>query len=65
MQFNKGGDGVWYNPVVIVSDADTGAKPGDMINCVVRVSGVFEEQDAQGEAVMVPRFELLFVDKIE
>ena len=65
MQFNKGADGVWYNPVVIVSDADMGAKEGDMLACVVRVAGVFEEQDAQGEPVMVPRFELLFVDKVE
>ena len=65
MQFNKGADGVWYNPVVIVSGEDMGAKAGDMLACVVRVDGVFEEQDAQGEPVMVPRFELLFVDKVE
>ena len=65
MQFNKGADGVWYNPVVIVSGEDMGVKAGDMLACVVRVDGVFEEQDAQGEPVMVPRFELLFVDKVE
>ena len=42
-----------------------GARAGDMLACVVRVDGVFEEQDAQGEPVMVPRFELVFVDRVE
>ena len=42
-----------------------GAKVGDMITVVCEVSGVFEEQDSQGEPVMVPRFDLLFVDKVE
>jgi hypothetical protein len=42
-----------------------GAKEGDMISAVVKVAGVFEEQDAEGEPVMVPRFELVFVDKVE
>ena len=65
MHFNKGADGVWYNPVVIASDTDMGAKIGDMITAVVEVDGVFEEQDAQGEPLMIPRFNLLFVDKIE
>jgi len=65
MHFNKGADGVWYNPVVIAADTDMGAKVGDMITAVVEVDGVFEEQDAQGEPLMVPRFKLLFVDKVE
>ena len=65
MQFNKGADGTWYNPVIIVAREEMGAKEGDMISAVVKVAGVFEEQDAQGEPVMVPRFELMFVDKVE
>lgn len=65
MQFNKGIDGTWYNPVIIVAKEDMGAKVGDMITVVCEVSGVFEEQDSQGEPVMVPRFDLLFVDKVE
>ena len=65
MQFNKAADGTWYNPVVIVADTDMGAKEGDMISAVVKVAGVFEEQDEQGETVMVPRFELVFVDRVE
>lgn len=65
MQFNKGADGTWYNPVVIVAAEDTGAKAGDMITAVVKVSGVFEEQDSSGEPVMVPSFELVFVDRLE
>ena len=65
MQFNKGVDGAWYNPVIIVAKEDMGAKVGDMITVVCEVSGVFEEQDSNGEPVMVPRFDLLFVDKVE
>lgn len=65
MQFNKAANGTWYNPVVIVAGEDMGAKVGDMITVVAEVSGVFEEQDDQGEPVMVPRFDLLFVDKVE
>jgi len=65
MHFNKGADGVWYNPVVIAAQTDMGAKVGDMITAVVEVDGVFEEQDAEGEPLMVPRFKLLFVDKVE
>ena len=65
MQFNKGIDGSWYNPVIIVAKEDMGAKVGDMITVVCEVSGVFEEQDSQGDPVMVPRFDLLFVDKVE
>lgn len=65
MQFNKAADGTWYNPVIIVAREEMGAKEGDMISAVVKVAGVFEEQDAEGEPVMVPRFELMFVDKVE
>ena len=65
MHFNKGADGVWFNPVVIAADTDMGAKVGDMLTAVAKVDGVFEEQDAEGEPLMVPRFELLFVDKVE
>ena len=65
MQFNKAADGTWYNPVIIVAKEDMGAKVGDMITVVCEVSGVFEEQDSQGNPVMVPRFDLLFVDKVE
>jgi len=65
MHFNKGADGVWYNPVVIAADTSMDAKVGDMITAVVEVDGVFEEQDAQGEPLMIPRFKLLFVDKLE
>ncbi len=65
MQFNKAADGTWYNPVVIVAPQDMGAKVGDMITAVVTVAGVFEEQDSSGEPLMIPRFELVFVDKVE
>ena len=65
MQFNKRADGTWYNPVVIVTGEDTGAKQGDMLSAVVKVTGVFEEQDSSGEPVMVPSFELVFVDRLE
>lgn len=65
MQFNKAADGTWYNPVVIVAGEDMGAKTGDMITVVAEVSGVFEEQNEEGQPIMVPRFDLLFVDKVE
>ncbi|MBR3794974.1 MAG: hypothetical protein IKK34_02935 [Clostridia bacterium] len=65
IQFNKAADGTWYNPVVIVAPEDMGAKVGDMITAVVTVAGVFEEQDKSGEPLMIPRFELVFVDKVE
>ncbi len=65
MMFNKNADGTWYNPVIIVAQEDMGTKVGDMISAVVKVDGVFEEQDVMGEPIMVPRFELVFVDKVE
>lgn len=64
MLFTKGTDG-WMNPVIIVSDQPYGAKKGDMMQCTVEVEGVYEEQDAGGRDVTVPRLRLLFVDKIE
>ena len=36
-----------------------------MLTAVVTVDGVYQEQDASGKEIIVPRFELLFVDKIE
>ena len=65
LQYNKNAKGKWYNDVVIICDADTGAKVGDMMTAVVTVDGVYDEQDASGNDVAVPRFNLLFVDKIE
>ena len=65
MQYNKKGDGTWYNPVVVVADADTGIREGDMATLAVTVAGVFEEQDEQGNPVMIPHLQLLFVDKVE
>lgn len=65
MQFNRDGSGTWYNPVVIVSQGDLGVKEGDMLTAAVTVAGVYEEQDETGTDVIVPRFELMFVDKIE
>ena len=65
LMFNKGADGEWFNPVVIVANEDMGAKVGDMMGVVATVAGVFEEQDASGKDVAVPRFELMFVDKLE
>lgn len=62
---HKDAKGKWYNDVVIVCDADTGAKVGDMMTAVVTVDGVYSEQSASGADVIVPRFKLLFVDKIE
>ena len=65
LQYNKDAKGKWYNDVVIVCGEDTGAKVGDMLTAVVTVDGVYDEQDAGGNDVAVPRFSLLFVDKIE
>ena len=42
-----------------------GVREGDMITVAVTVSGVYEEQDDAGNSVAVPRFELVFVDKVE
>ena len=58
-------DGKWYNDVIVIAEEDTGVKEGDMLTAVVTVDGVYQEQDASGKEIIVPRFELLFVDKIE
>ena len=65
MQFNKDAQGTWFNPVVIVAQEDMGVRVGDMMTVVVKVAGVFEEQDSAGNSIAVPRFELVFVDKVE
>lgn len=65
MQFNKDANGQWFNTVVITANADMGVKVGDMMTAVVTVAGVYMEQNAGGEDVAVPRFDLLFVDKVE
>ena len=59
------GTSSWSNPVIIVSDKPFGAKEGDMMQCTVEVEGVYEEQDAGGRDVQVPRLRLLFIDKLE
>lgn len=65
MQFNKDGSGTWYNPIVIVTGEEISVRAGDMLTAVVTVGGVYEEQDASGADVMVPWFDLVFVDKVE
>ena len=65
MSYNKDANGKWYNDVIIIATEDTGVKEGDMLTAVVTVDGVYQEQDAGGNEVIIPRFELLFVDKIE
>lgn len=65
MYYNKDSGGSWYNPVVIVSSQDMGVKEGDMLTVAATVSGVYEEQDASGNDVMIPKLDLVFVDRIE
>ena len=65
MSYNKDADGKWYNDVIVIAEEDIGVKEGDMLTAVVTVDGVYQEQDASGKEIIVPRFELLFVDKIE
>ena len=65
MQYNKDAQGTWYNEIVVVAGEDMGVKVGDMATVAASVAGVYEEQDANGDPVMVPRFELMFVDKVE
>lgn len=65
MYYNKDANGSWYNPVVITAKENMGVKEGQMMTAVVSISGVYEEQDAMGETVIVPRLDLIFVDKIE
>ena len=65
MHYNKDANGNWYNPVVITAKEDMGVKEGQMMTAVVSIGGVYEEQNSMGETVIVPRLELIFVDKIE
>ena len=65
MMYNKNADGTWYNPVIIVAGGETGVREGDMATLAVTVDGVYEEQDAQGNPVTVPRLNLIFVDKVQ
>lgn len=65
MHYNRDAKGQWYNPVVVTAGERIDVKPGDMLTVVATVAGVYEEQDAMGESVMVPRLDLLFVDGIE
>lgn len=64
MQFNKDANG-WYNDIIVVAEEDLGVRVGDMLTVVATVDGVFVEQDASGADVSIPRFDLLFVDKVE
>lgn len=65
MMYNKNADGSWYNPVVVVGSGELGVREGDMATLAVTVDGVYEEQDAQGNPVAVPRLNLIFVDKVQ
>ena len=65
MYYNKDGNGQWYNDIIITANEDMGVKVGDMLTVVASVAGVYEEQDAKGDPVMVPRLELVFVDAVE
>lgn len=65
MMYNKNADGTWYNPVVVIASGETGVREGDMATLAVTVDGVYEEQDAQGNPVIVPRLTLIFVDKVQ
>ena len=65
MHYNKDAKGNWYNPVVIVAKEDMKVKTGEMLTAVVTVGGVYEEQNSMGETVIVPKLDLVFVDKIE
>lgn len=65
MHYNKDAKGNWYNPVVIVAKEDMKVKVGEMLTAVVTIGGIYEEQDSMGGTVIVPRLDLVFVDKIE
>ena len=65
MIYSRDKAGGWMNPVILVSDAATGARAGDLMTCTVEVEGTDEEQDAKGETIQVPRLRLLFVDRLE
>ncbi len=65
LMFNRDTGNKWYNPVVIVTDQKVDVKAGDMLTAVVRVAGVYEEQDNGGNMVNIPRLELLFIDRVD
>ena len=65
MHYNKDAKGNWYNPVVIVAREDMDVKVNEMMTAVVTVDGVYEEQNSMGETVLVPKLNLIFVDKVE
>ena len=65
MNYSRDAKGQWTNDVIVTASEDMGVKVGDMLTLVVSVAGVYEEQDASGNPLMVPRLELVFVDAIE
>ena len=65
MYYNKDGNGQWYNDIIVTANEDMGVKVGDMLTVVASVAGVYEEQDANGDPVMIPRLDLVFVDAVE
>jgi len=65
MHYNKDANGNWFNPVIITAKEDMNVKTGEMMTAVVTIAGVYEEQDSMGETVIIPRLDLIFVDKIE
>lgn len=65
MHYNRDSKGQWYNPVIVTASEEMNVKPGDMVTLVATVAGVFEEQDTEGNPVMVPWLDLLFVDAVE
>lgn len=65
MQYNRDGSGRWYNDVVVTSQEAMDVRVGDMVTVVATVGGVYEEQDASGADVMIPRLDLLFIDAVE
>ena len=65
MHYNKDANGSWFNPVIITAKEDMNVKTGEMMTAVVTIAGVYEEQDSMGNTVIIPRLELIFVDKIE
>ncbi|MBQ7488055.1 MAG: hypothetical protein IJT77_11235 [Clostridia bacterium] len=65
MQFTKVSGQNWTNPIIVLCDENPGVEAGNYISAVVTVEGVYVEQDDAGKDVNVPRFRLLFVDRIE
>ena len=65
MQYNRDGNGRWYNDIVVTSQEAMDVRVGDMVTVVATVGGVYEEQDASGADVMIPRLDLLFIDAVE